>query len=225
MLESLDREIKLHMTPLAKSRKAKATNRGIYKKDGVLFWGVSIRQYSSLRCCVMVKIKPWHYDELLLSITHPEDTIHFTDKLRWDGFSAMSMYCIEKRFYPYPEKDKNGNIDQSLLSAWCQEIYENAMEILDSFCAKLDSEYGDLDGFHIANSDEDLLTAAFAYISRREYQNAERLLIEAQERNLVFNRSYGSYTRDIRDVLLDYCKAQRLGQKWTSRMVVGKVEE
>lgn len=222
MFNSLEREIKEQMTICAKERKAKVSTDGIYKKEGQYFWFISIRQYSSLKYVVSVGIKPWKYDELLFSITHPEDTIRFTDKLRWHGFAAMSFHTISKTYYPIPPKDDDGNVDLSVFSNWCNTIYNESIQSLDNFCKMIESEHIDLDGFYIANVDSDILTAAFAYISRSDFKNAERLLLIAQEEQKAFNRSYGSYSRDLRDVLLDYCRVKQEGIEWSKARVLGK---
>lgn len=222
MFNLLEREIKEQMTICAKERKAKVSTDGIYKKEGQYFWFISIRQYSSLRYVVSVEIKPWKYDELLFSITHPGETIRFTDKLRCHGFSAMSFHTISKTYYPLPPKDDDGKFDLLAFSNWCNTIYRESIQSLDNFCKMIRTKYDDLDGFHIANVDSDILTAAFTYISSGELKNAERLLLIAQEKQEVFNRSFGSYSRDLRDVLLDYCRAKQEGIVWSRAMVLGQ---
>lgn len=68
----------------------------------------------------------------------------------------------------------------------------------------VEEQYGDLNGYHIANSDSDPLMAAFAHVAKEQYQQAELLLQIAAERELVFGRLFGSIHRDLRDVLRDY---------------------
>lgn len=217
---AVDRMIRDHMKAISKMRKAKVSDRCIYKKDGPYFWCITIREYSSLRYMVSVKIKPWSYDEFLNSITHPGENIRFTDSLRWQGFSAMSMYEISKDYYPHPPKDSCGEVDDAALHDWCKVIFDEATSILDRFCERIANEYGSLNEFHIKNAENDILLAAFASVSCGDYLVAEQLLVKAQQENCVFNRSYGSLSRDLRDVLLDYCNASQCGKKWTREMVI-----
>ena len=99
-------------------------------------------------------------------------------------------------------------------------IFDEATSILDRFCERIANEYGSLNEFHIKNAENDILLAAFASVSCGDYLVAEQLLVKAQQENCVFNRSYGSLSRDLRDVLLDYCNASQCGKKWTREMVI-----
>lgn len=220
MNNSISSSIKEQMLLLAKNRKAKVCLDGVFKKEGQYFWCIYIKQYSSQRYAVTVELKPWKYDELLFSITHPGENLKFSDKLRWNGFSAMSMFIIKKTYYPWPAKNDAGEITTVMIADWCKNIFNESMCILDSFCEKIKEEYGELDNFHIAHAESNKLLAAFACIAQGDFQTAERFLLEAREDNLVFNRSFGSYSRDLRDVLLDYCEVSMAGKEWTKELVV-----
>lgn len=79
---------------LAKPRKAKSTDGCVYKKEGPYFWTIANYSYGYTERRVVVGIKPWSYDELLCSITHPDEEVHFPDKLRWDGFIAEDALSV-----------------------------------------------------------------------------------------------------------------------------------
>ena len=218
--KSPDRIIKESFEPLVKGRKAKNTLGCIYKKEGEYFWTISNKPYSMNKRRIEIGIKLWRYDELLCSITHPDEKVVFQDKLRWNGFSAMSAYQIKSYHSEYPYNTVTKCIDPDELEIWSKGIFEDSIEAIDSFIHMVEIQYGDLNEYHIANFEHDPLMAAFACISKERYQQAEVFLQIATERSLTFHRSYGSVNRDLRDVLKDYCISHLTGMKWTRDMVV-----
>lgn len=48
--------------------------------------------------------------------------------------------------------------------------------------------------------------------------------VETREYATRFRFCYGRYDRDLRDVLIDYCKTMIEGSEWTYEKIVGKRE-
>lgn len=207
--------------PVAATRKAKSTVCGIYKKEGDYFW--SLEHTGSGWCSrnVSIMIKPWKFDELLCKITHPGDNIRFTYVLRFDGVSSMSSYTIKELLFEYPLiAGTEREVDYDKLPEWCEKIFNQSITILDDFLDMVKAECETLEKYHIAHADKDLLRAAFSYISLEDYDNAEILLLKATEQGIEYNFVYGNSFRDLRDVLIDYCRAKKNGKTWTRDMVL-----
>lgn len=208
------------MKPFAKERKAKATYTCVYKKEDPYFWRIVTIPYIQGQYTVFVDIKLWQYDEFLTSITHPHSPPRFTDKLRHEGFFAMRPYSICRRDIGVPIDSVTNIANTELLQEWCKDVFQDAIKRIDGFVQMVESEYAGLNDFIIKNADNDLILAAFACIYDGNYADAEVFLKKAKEKEIVFNRSFGSATRDLRDVLMDYCEVKRLGIEWTRDMVL-----
>lgn len=212
--------IQKYMTPLAKSRKAKCTYTCIYKKENQYFWRVKIIPYIQGQYTILIDIKLWQYDEFITSITHPNEPQHFTDKQRHQGFFAMKPYRICRRDIDVPINPVTNTADMGQLELWCSEVFNDSIARIDSFIRSVESEYGGLNNFLIANATNDPLMAAFACAFAGEYRKAEEILLDAIKKQLRFERCFGSAQRDLSNVLLDYCKAQQTGENWTKDKVI-----
>ena len=210
-----------YMKPLAKHRKAKCAYTCIYKKEKLYFWQIKIIPYIKGQYTIIIGIKLWEYDEFLTSITHPDESQHFTDKMRYQGFFAMKPYTIIRRDIDAPIDLLTNVADTDKLQIWCEDVYHDAIDRIDTFIAEVENEYGGLNSFLIANADSDPIMAAFANIFAKNYDQAEILLNIAVQKGHIFNRCFGSVNRDLRDVLLDYCHAKQFGKEWTRNMVLG----
>lgn len=220
MAFTFDKAFRDTMKQIVSPRKAKVTNGCIYKKENDYFWYIAVKPYSKTKRRVSVCIKPWHYDELLFSISNPGEELHFTDKLRWNGFNAMTSFILDYSHYPENFSSQT-EVNSNDFELWCRELFDTSIKKLDDFIAMVEKDYGGLEEYHIANRENDLLNAAFASVSLERYDEAEKFLNEAKIQNLLFNRSYGSVRHDLRDVLLDYCHAKQTGADWTRNMVLG----
>lgn len=220
MAFTFDKAFRDTMKQIVKPRKAKVTTYCIYKKENDYFWYIKITPYSYTKRRVAVYIKPWRYDELLFSISHPGEELHFTDKLRYNGFSAMDSFVLDCSYY-LEDFSNQTEVNTADFELWCRQLFDTSIKKLDDFISVVEKEYGSLEEYHIANCKNNLLNAAFASVSLGRYDEAEKFLNEAKIQNLLFNRSYGSITHDLRDVLLDYCHAKQAGTDWTRNMVLG----
>ena len=202
------------------TRKAKSTICGVYKKERDYFWSLYHTSGSGGRN-VAILIKPWKFDELLLNITHPGEDIRFTDIRRFDGFCAMSSYTVKEMFFEYPLlAGTEREIDYNKIPEWCESVFEQSLNVLDKFIDVVEADYGSLEKYHIAHAGTDLLNAAFSYVALEDYDNAEILLLKATEQGIGYNFVYGNSFRDLRDVLIDYCRAKKNGKTWTRDMVL-----
>ena len=215
--------IQEYMKPLAKERKAKCTYTCIYKKEGAYFWRIKIIPYIKGQYTIFVNIKLWQYDEFLTSITHPDNPQRFTDKRRHQGFFAMVPYQICRRDIDAPIDPVTNVADVNQLKNWCEDVYQDAISRIDSFVRLVENDYQGLNNFLIANAVNDPLMAAFALIYNAEYSKATEMLEKSQEKQLKFERSFGTVSRDLRDVLLDFCNVRLDGREWTRDMVLGGI--
>ena len=216
-----DELIQEYMKSIVKVRKAKCTYTCIYKKEPPYFWQIKIIPYIQGQYTILVDIKLWEYDEFLTSITHPDEPQHFTDKMRYQGFFAMKPYRIIRRDIDAPIDPITNIADTDKLKIWCEDVFNDAIDRIDTFTAGVKKEYGGLNDYLISNTNNDPITAAFACLFVNDYEQAERLLNIAVKNGFIFDRSFGSVNRDLRDVLLDYCHAKQSGKEWTRNMVLG----
>lgn len=213
--------IRDYMKPLAKIRKAKSTYTCVYKKENPYFWRIVTIPYIQGKYTILVEIKLWQYDEFLTSITHPHEPPHFTDKLRHEGFFAMRPHTIIRRDIDVPIDPITNVADTEKLKIWCEEVFNDAVDRIDTFVEEVEKEYDGLNNYLISNADNDPITAAFAYLFVNDYEQAEILLNIAVKNGFTFNRCFGSANRDLRDVLLDYCHTKQSGKEWKRNMVLG----
>lgn len=200
------------MKVLAKDIRAKATTSCIYKKDNEYFWYIQDTPHTSNTRMVTIGIKPWRYDELVLSIAHPEEPNHITDKLRWDGVYVAPCFIISQKAYELPI-DPSGRIDFGRIPEMCKTIFDDSIERISEFCKMIETEYGDMNEFHIHRASIDPLSAGLAHIDRKEYPQAAEHFRIAKEKRLSFHWCFGSTKRDLRDVLQEYCLLSQSSQK------------
>ena len=210
------------MKVLAKDIRAKVTTSCVYKKDNEYFWYIQDTPHLNNTRMVTIGIKPWHYDELVLSIAYPEETIHITDKLRWDGAYMAPCFIISQKAYELPI-DTSGRIDFGKIPEMCKMILDDSMGCISEFWKNIENAYGDINEFHIQRASTDPLGAGLAHIDRKEYLQAIEQFRVAKKRRLAFHWCFGSTKRDLRDVLLDYCIVSQSGQKWTKEMVAPSI--
>lgn len=220
--EQLRSCMKESMKVLAKDIRAKVAISCVYKKDKEYFWYIQDTPHLSNTRMVTIGIKPWRYDELVLSIAHPEETIRITDKLRWDGVFVAPCFIIRQKEYELPI-NTSGQIDFGKIPEMCKTIFDESVECITEFCKTIETEYGDINEFHILRASIDPLTAGLALLDGRKYQQAIEQFRIAEQKRLSFNWCFGSRKRDLRDVLVDYCFVSESGQKWTKEMVAASI--
>lgn len=216
-----EKMIKEGFGPYVKKRKAKNSYGCIYKKENDYFWSISYTTYSRKEIRVVVKIKLWHYDELLNSITNPDEIIHFPDKMRWNGFSAMDSIWITDFLVPDLWEDESKVVSESSVDEWCRMVFEKSILAIDDFIESVKTVHGNLNEFLISKAEDDPLMAAFAFIDKKEYETAKNYLQTAVQKNMIFRRSYGSFRHDLRDVLIDYCVCMLNNDTWNREKVIG----
>ena len=225
---SINKLIRDTFQPIAKKRKAKSTLFGLYQKKDPYYWYIYHHSQSE-QYQVQIKVKLWRYDEMIDSIVHPDNPVRFTDIMRHECVSAMPFHLIAEREYEFPCGATADNLRELAEEAdfvpWCESIFNDCMEILDGFISDAEQHYGGLGEYLIAHAEEDPHLAVFACLDRKDYEGALKTLAFMEEHHLTYNRCYGAYSRDLRDVLKDYCTVTRQGGFWTSAQVVGHTAE
>lgn len=226
------------MKEIAKEHKVKATIGGFYAKCGNYFWAIQNTPYSFHSRYVHSGIKPWSWDETLDAIVHPNNPSHFTDLSRWGGGSAMKLYFFAPEVVRFDAEldGKNTIIREGELDRITREIFESEKAKIDNLIQVVATQYEDFDEYCIANADYTSwrfcgrLYAGFAAIRKGRYAQAMEFLlrakgeVETREYTTRFCFCYGRYDRDLRDVLIDYCKTMIEGSEWTDEKIVGKRE-
>ncbi len=208
------------MKVLVKSRKAKATYTCVYKREEPYFWFFTIKPRGRFKYVIDLYIKLTRYDEFVTSITHPNEVMRFTDKMRYEGFFSMRPFQICEYLIDGPFGAEEGASDSNCLTTWCENVYRDAIKQIDEFICESESKHSGLNQFLIDNGESNPLMAGFASLYKGDYSSSVKFLQSAKERSLTFGRSFGSIHHDLRDVLLDYCKAKKDGIKWTRDLVL-----
>ncbi len=158
----------------AKKRKIKLSAEGdIYKKVDPYFFNVFHLQFikpeqmgESITYQFDPHVKYARFDELQHNIVHPNDPQHFTDKLRANsGMMFTRSVPRLKQLFPYDGTDE-------AIPQLCEDVLDFLARYYRDYLQHIAREYGDLNGYYIAEKDTDPYSAGLAYLDRGEYKEA-----------------------------------------------------
>lgn len=147
----------------------------------------------------------------------------------------MRLYYFPQEVYTFRVERRGADIlvDDAELGRITKEILAKEKAKIEQLICLAETRYGDFDEYCIANAGytpslySGLLYAGFASVRKRRYAQAIEYLARAKDGGgqndgfHAFNLSYGKAGRDLRDVLLDYCKTMLEGSEWSNAKVVG----
>ena len=156
-----------------KKRKIKlSAERDIYKKVDPYFFNVfySRDDFKNIEGKVVfefdVTVKYHRFDELQYSIIRPGNDLHFTDKIRANSGALCRA--------AFPRFDETFDFDGSeeALPDLAAAVLDYLERYIRDFLAMVEKEYGDLNGYYIANKDSKPRLAGLACLDRGDYEGA-----------------------------------------------------
>lgn len=227
------------MKAAAKARKIKLSAQyDLYKKEDPyfynVFWWPDEMASGRIGMCLDISVKYHRFDEMQYSILRPGETPHFTDKLR----ANSGMLCRAA----FPRMTRHFDFDgtEAAMLGLCEDLLDFLRDYYAGFLDMMEREYGDLDGYYIANRETMPRLAGLAYLDRGDPEGAAaclsqpnmdggnstwRVPVETQEQREralasgVYLYECPEYTvvhRHRKDQFLDYAAAVRAGLEWTN---------
>lgn len=231
-----------------KARKVKlSAEHDIYKKEGpyfynVFYWVVRVED-GKADIELSISLKYHRFDELQLGIVNP-GPFHFTDKVRANSgaLCASPIACVTQSFA------HDGG--EGSLPGLCEDLLDFLEGFYSDFLDKVKEEYGDLNGYYIANKEDMPRLAGLAYLDRGEPDEAIECFSSPQmdgENNLwsveihtdeqyrraresgadIFEGEYGRRLhRSRKEQFVDYATALGNGLEWNfDRAMYGLLDE
>lgn len=232
-----------------KARKIKLSAEGdIYKKVDpyfyrIFYWVESV-EAGKADIILDITVKYHCFDELQYAIIQPGNSFRFTDKIR-----ANSGALCYVSFPRMPQTFECDSSEESIPKL-CENLLDFIREYCSDFLAMVEREYGDLDGYYIANKGDEPRLAGLAYLDRGDIDSAIEcfsspnmdgansiwsvdIYTDEQRRRAqesgeqIFVSQYGeSIHRNRKEQFLDYAIALKNGLEWNyDRAMYGLLAE
>jgi len=231
----------------AKSRKIKlSAQQDIYKRSDPYFyhafyWIKTIEDHRVV-ISISIEVKYHRFDELQYGIIRPGDSFHFTDKIR----ANSTAKCYAWLPHLIQSFDWDGNYES--IPRLAENLLDFLRKYISDFLEMVGREYGDLNGYYIANKEEDPRLAGLAYLDRGDHEGAIECFskmkpgnlwwavdihTEEQYRRVQENGYYiysgedrKSFSRNQGEQFIDYAVALQNGLEWTNeRAMYGLLKE
>lgn len=219
-----------------KKRKFKlSAEHDIYKKEGEYFfcaWYFDHEYEDGIYPIEFrFQLKYHRFDELQAKILFPELDIRFTDKYRANsGYMCYSLIC------DFHEIEFSFDGTEESLPDLAIRILDYIEGYYRDFIEKVNSEYGGLDGWYIANKEINPLLAGLVYLDKGDMNNVLECLShpniggdrsfwssvpnteEQLKRALAngYNAKFKYFDRSTKQRFEDYVTTMRKGLEWTS---------
>ena len=232
-----------------KARKIKlSAQHDIYKRADPYFFSAFYMlnkvEEGKAEMTLDISVKYLRFDELQYGIIRPEDDLNFTDKIR-----ANSGACCYAKF-PRMNKEFECDGSEESIPVLCEDLLDFLKGYVSDFLKMVEREYGDLDGYYIANKDDDPLLAGLAYLDRGDCEGAiecfssekmsgehnlwsveiltdEQYARAKQSGQRIYETSYErSIHRSRKDQFKDYATALKNNLEWNhDRAMYGLLEK
>lgn len=249
MYKRLEKDLYQAMKLEAKKRKIKlSAEHDLYKKVDPYFFNVtyftSTISDGKIDIAFDVSVKYHRFDEMQYNIINPDKSMRFTDKVRANS-GAMCYANFPRIMQCF---DFNGTEEQ--LPELCENILDFLEKYYTDFFAMVETKYGDLREYYIANRDINPRLAGLAYLDKGDFQGAIECFLQPnmdgdtqiwsvdihtdeQRRRAkasgmeIICSSYGeSIYRNRKDQFADYAIALQNGLDWNrERAMYGLLSE